>query len=189
MIQDILDRCLRRVQRLLLSPAKEWDAINGDSADMADIYKSYVLPLVMFSALAGAIGSLMMGLSIGFVIRDLLLAIIIWLASVYLFSLIIDALAPTFGGQKNPGQAFKVAAYALTAVWLASTFNIIPALSILEILGVYALYSLYIGLPKLMNCPADKALAYTAVIGVCAFALYVILKILVVPLIIGLSMF
>jgi hypothetical protein len=185
MIQDIL----RRAQRLLLSPAKEWDAINGDHADMADTYKSYVSPLVIFSALAGAIGSLMMGLSIWFVLRSLLLAVIIGVASVYLFSLIIDALAPTFGGQKNPGQAFKVAAYAPTAAWLASVFNIIPALSILAVLGVYSLYLLYVGLPKLMNCPADKALGYAAVIVACVIVLSVILTIIVVPLIVGLSVF
>ncbi len=186
MIQDILGR----VQRLLLSPPAEWDAISGEPANMGDIYKNYVLPLVAFSAVAGAIGSFMLGLNFGFIVRSLLLTIIIGAAGVYIFSLIIDALAPTFGGQKNAGQALKVAAYAPTAAWVASIFNIIPALSILSFIGaLYSLYLLYVGLPKLMNCPADKALVYTVVIVVCAFVSALVLSFLLVPLIIGASMF
>jgi hypothetical protein len=185
MIQDILGR----VQRLLLSPGAEWDAISGESANMGDIYKNYVLPLVVFSAVAGAVGTFMLGLNVGFVLRSLLVAVIVGAASVYLFALIIDALAPTFGGQKNAGQALKVAAYAPTAAWVASVFNIIPASRIFLLLGLYSLYLLYVGLPKLMHCPEDKALVYTIVIFVCAFVGAMILTFLLVPLIVGASMF
>ena len=156
---------------------------------MGGIYKTYVLPLVAFSALAGAIGSMMLGLNFSLVLRELLLAVIVGAASVYLFSLIIDALAPTFGGQKNAGQAFKVAAYAPTAAWVASIFNIIPILSILSILGLYSLYLLYVGLPELMKCPKDKALVYTIVIFACAIVLAFVLSFLLVPIMIGASMF
>lgn len=131
----------------------------------------------------------MLGLDFGYILRSFLLAIIIGLASVYLFALIVDALAPTFGGQKNSGQAFKVVAYAPTAAWLASIFNIIPALSVLSILGLYSLYLLYVGLPKLMKCPADKALVYTIVVVLCAFVVGLVLTFLLVPIIIGASMF
>lgn len=185
MLQDILGR----VQRLLLSPATEWAAINGEPSDMGSIYKNYVLPLVAFSALAGAIGSMMLGVSLAIVLRGLLFAVIVGAAGVYLFALIIDALAPTFGGQKNAGQAFKVAAYAPTATWVASIFNIIPVLSILSILGLYSLYLLYVGLPELMKCPKEKALVYTIVIFACAIVLAVVLSFLLVPIMIGASMF
>ncbi len=185
MLQDIVGR----VQRLLLSPAAEWAAINGEPADMGSIYKNYVLPLVAFSALASAIGSMMLGVSLTFALRELLFAVIVGAASVYLFSLIIDALAPTFGGQKNAGQAFKMAAYAPTAAWVASVFNIIPMLGILSILGLYSLYLLYVGLPELMKCPQDKALIYTIVIFACAIVLAFILSFLLVPIMIGASMF
>jgi hypothetical protein len=40
------------------------------------------------------------------------------LLSVFLLALIIDALAPSFDGQKNRVQAFKVAAYTGTAGWV-----------------------------------------------------------------------
>jgi len=41
-------------------------------------------------------------------------------------------------------------------------------LGALAILGaLYSLYLLYLGLPKLMKCPQDKALGYTVVTVLC----------------------
>lgn len=174
MIQDILGR----VQRLLLSPATEWEAIGGEPANMGDIYKNYVLPLIAFAAICVTIGVLWFGL-IALALRMFVMIVLSWLIGVYLFSLIIDALAPTFGGQKNSGQAFKVAAYAPTAAWVASIFSIISALSILSFIGsIYSLYLLYVGLPKLMNCPADKALVYTAAVFICGIVAMIIVGVL-----------
>ena len=49
---------------------------------------------------------------------------------VFILSFIINALAPTFGAQKNSAQAFKVAVYSYTPAWLAGVFQIIPALGV-----------------------------------------------------------
>lgn len=79
----------------------------------------------------------------------------------------MNALAPTFGGQKNPLAAFKLMAYGSTAMLLAGIFSLIPTLSILGLVGLYSIYLIYVGLPVLMKCPREKALAYTAVLIVC----------------------
>jgi len=90
---------------------------------------------------------------------------------VFVLALIIDALAPTFGGQKNPIQALKVAAYSATAAWVAGIFGLIPALGFLGLLGLYSLYLLFLGLPILMKAPEDKAMGYTLVVIVAAIVL------------------
>ncbi len=43
---------------------------------------------------------------------------VLGLIGIFLWSLIINALAPTFGGQKDSVQALKTAAYAATAAWV-----------------------------------------------------------------------
>ena len=78
------------------------------------------------------------------------------------------ALAPTVGATKNRVQALKVAAYSLTASWLVCVIGLIPSLSMLWILGLYSLYLLWIGLPKLMKVPADKVIGYVVASIVCA---------------------
>src|SRR5262249_4682007 len=87
-------------------------------------------------------------------------------------SVIINALAPTFGGQQNSSQALKVAVYAYTPAWVAGVLNIVPMLGLLGLLAaLYGLYLLYLGLPRLMKCPQDKAIGYTVVVVVCAIVI------------------
>src|SRR3546814_386237 len=91
---------------------------------------------------------------------------VLTLAAIYIVALVIDALAPTFGGQKNPIQALKVAVYSGTAGWVAGIASLLPTLAILGGLvgGLYSLYLLYLGLPRLMKAPEDKAVVYTVVV-------------------------
>ncbi|MFW9777128.1 YIP1 family protein, partial [Brucella melitensis] len=84
---------------------------------------------------------------------------------VYVLALVINALAPTFGGTQNQGQALKVAVYASTAAMLGGVFSLLPALAILGLVAaLYSLYLLYLGLPLLMRSPAARAVPYTAVV-------------------------
>jgi hypothetical protein len=101
-----------------------------------------------------------------------ILVFVMSIVAVFILSFIIDALAPTFGAQKNSSQAMKVAVYSYTPAWIAGVLNILPPLSILGILaGLYGIYLLYLGLPHLMKAPQDKAVPYTAVVVVCAIVL------------------
>jgi hypothetical protein len=94
------------------------------------------------------------------------------IVSVFLVSLVINALAPTFGGQQDSIQALKVAVYSYTPAWIAGALRILPLLGIFAIFAaLYGLYLLFLGLPRLMKCPEDKALGYTAVVVVCAIVL------------------
>jgi hypothetical protein len=110
-----------------------------------------------------------------------LITYLLSLGAVYVFALIIDALAPTFGSQKDSLLALKTAAYASTAGWIAGIAQILPFVGILiGIAGAaYSVYLLYLGLPFTMKTPADKAVGYTAVICVVALGLYWIIAIIV----------
>jgi hypothetical protein len=152
-----------RVQRLLMSPATEWDVIAGEAADVQKIYMNYIGPLVLASALAMALG-LVSFWGFGYALQTFVLQSISWLILVYVSAFIINMLAPNFGATPDMGQAFKLAAYAPTAIWVAGLINIVPALGIVGLLcSLYSLYLLYVGLPKLMKPAQDKAMVYTLV--------------------------
>jgi hypothetical protein len=95
---------------------------------------------------------------------------------VYVLGAIINALAPTFNAEKNKDQAFKVAIYSITPVWIAGILNIIPALGLLGILAaLYGIYLMYLGLRQVMKSPDDKAVAYTAVVAIsCLVVMFVL---------------
>ena len=72
------------------------------------------------------------------------------IVAVFVLSLVIDFLAPTFGGQKDNAQALKLAAYSYTPAWVAGVLQILPLLGVLGLLaGLYGIYLLYLGLPTL----------------------------------------
>jgi hypothetical protein len=100
------------------------------------------------------------------------------LAMVFVLALIVDALAPTFGGTRSPVNALKVMAYSSTAVFVGGIFSLMPALSALGLLAaLYSIYLLYTGVPVLMKCPPDKATAYAAVVMVCGFVAMALMSI------------
>ncbi len=176
---------IERAKRICLAPAAEWLVIAPETTDRGSLYKGYVIPLAAIGPIATFIGLSLIGTSVGFggmirlpLLWGLTTAIVgylLALAMVFVISLIIDALAPNFGGEKSPMQAFKLAAYAFTPAWLAAIFHVIPALGILAVLGgIYGLYVLYLGTMPLMRVPKDKAVGYTAVIVVCAIVVGIV---------------
>jgi hypothetical protein len=174
-----------RAKNLILQPAAEWDKIAGETHTVQGLYTGWIMILAAIGPIAAFIGGSIVGMgAFGISYRvPILHGLVMMIASyamalgmVYVFALVIDALAPSFDGTKDFGQAFKVAAFAPTASWLASVFGILPMLSILSILGLYSLYLLWVGLPKLMKVPEAKAAPYTVV---------VILVGLVIALVIG----
>lgn len=169
-----------RAKNIIVTPRTEWDAIAADPTPPGKLITGYVLPLAAAAAIAGFVGMTMvsfMGMRMGFAagLGMAIYQVIMSVASVFIVGFIIDALAPTFGGQKNMGQAVKVAAYSYTPVWLLGILAIIPMLGMLAIIGaVYAVYLLYLGLPRLMRNPAEKSAGYTALVVVSAIVVGIV---------------
>lgn len=169
---------IARVKALLLQPTATWDVIDVEPATIGGLYRSYVIPLTAIPAVCTFIGLLAFGyggLAFSFRPSPVWLAVqfvvsyALSLAMVFVLALVIEALAPNFGAVRDRTQAFKLAAYAPTASWVAGVFSLLPALGIIGLLGgLYALYTLYKGLPKLMKAPQDKAGPYFAVVLVVA---------------------
>ena len=175
-----------RIKNILLTPKAEWTVIAGETAPNGDILKSYVLPLAAIPAIAGFIGGSLIGHSMPFIggtyrvpiVAGVGLAIfgfVMAIVGVYILSFIVNALASTFAAEKSDTQAFKLVVYSSTAGWLGGVFHLIPGLGILAVLAsLYGIFLLYLGLPRLMKCPEDKAIGYTAVIVVVAIVVFVV---------------
>jgi hypothetical protein len=172
-----------RVKGILLTPRTEWEAIDAEQTTAAELFRGYIAPLAAIGPVAQLIGDTVVGIPLPFggtirlpfgtALISALLTYVLTLAGTYILALVIDALAPTFNGQRGQIQALKLAAYASTAAWVAGVFAIIPWLRPLMIVGLYSLYLLYLGLPVLMKSPREKVLPYTAVVVLAAILLFV----------------
>ncbi len=178
-----------RAKNIVLTPKSEWIAIDREPSTIRDIYSGYVVPLALVPVIAGFIGTSVIGMNIpglGLVrigvlagIATAVLQFALSLGLVYVLALIIEALAPSFGGWKNRVAAFKAAAYSMTPMWLAGIFSVYPPLSFLVLVGLYGVYVLYLGLPRLMRAAPEKAGGYTGVVVASAFVLSFVLMALV----------
>jgi hypothetical protein len=175
-------KIIERIKAILTTPRTEWPAAAAEPATVQSLYAGYIaivaaLPIIAGFIKGSLIGSSAFGITvrtpIGMGIVGMLLHYVLALVIVYVVALIINALAPTFGGQKDMVQALKTVAYAWTASWVAGIAVIVPWLGwLIAIAGaVYAIYLLYLGLPHTMKCPPEKAGGYTAVSVIIAIVL------------------
>lgn len=168
---------VERVQAILLKPKATWPVIEGEPDDIAGLYKNYLVYLAGMSSLAAFIGFSLIGtgmMGIHFRVpilaglANMVVGFVLTLVMIYVLALVANALAPSFGGQKDMGKAFKLVAYGATAGLLGGVFNLLPALSMLGLLAaLYSIYLLYTGVPVMMKVPEGKALGFTAVLIVC----------------------
>jgi hypothetical protein len=172
-----------RVMNILMRPRAEWGVIAAEPANVQGLFLGYAAILAAIPAVAQIVHGLLPFCLFGacwtpnpvFVVVGAVVYYIASLASVFVIGIIIDALAPSFGGQKSQEQAMKVAVYSWTAAWLAGVFVIVPWFGgLLSLVGLYSLYLLYTGLPALMKAPEGQSLGYTAVVVVLAIVVSVI---------------
>lgn len=173
-----------RAKAMLLDPSAEWMAIERESGDPAYLLSRYVAVLALIPAVFGFIGASVVGVVVpgtGLVRASLfdgcfgaIFGYVMAFGIVLVLALIIDLLAPLFGGKKDFDNAFKLAVYSYTPVWLTGIFLLLPGLRFLTLTGFYGAYVLALGLSRLMKSPVPKSYGYAAVIVVCACALTLI---------------
>lgn len=174
-----------RVKGILLTPSAEWERIEREPTTIGGLFTGYVCILAAIPAVAGLIGGQLFGIGIpglsvkpglAFGITSAVMGYVGALLAVFILGMVIDALAPSFGAEKNRVQAFKVAAYSYTASWVAGVLGLIPALGILMLLAaLYGCFLLYLGLPRVMKAPADKAPGYAIVTIIVAVVVSIVI--------------
>jgi len=176
---------VERVKAILLKPAETWPVIELEPTDIGRIYKEYLLILAAIPAVASFIGLSLIGFGgFGMSFRvpllaglgNMIVSYVLSLVMIFVMALIANALAPTFGGEKNAINALKLIAYGSTAALVGGIFSLLPMLSMLGLLAaLYSIYLIYSGIPVLMKAPPGKAAGYTAVLVVCGIVAGVML--------------
>lgn len=175
-----------RAKNIITQPAKEWDIISMEIPNQSQIILGYVLILAGAAAVAAFIGYGFIGFNSGFLgiriagvdwgIYQALAVLIGAIMGVYVCALVIDALAPSFGSEKNMGRSVQLVAYSYTPAWIGGLLAIYPPIAFIGgLFGLYGLYIMYIGLPKIKKTPADKQVGYFIVSIVAVIIVYFVI--------------
>lgn len=177
---------VERVKNILIQPKTEWPVIEREQTSAQALYTGYIMPLAAIGPIAMLVGLSVVGVQVPFMgttriplsslIPQMLVSYVLGLAGVYVLALIINTLAPSFGGMSNLTQALKVAAYGATAAWVGGIFHLFPLMGVLGLLAaLYTLYLLYLGLPVLMKSLPARSLGYTLSVVIAAIVLFVVI--------------
>jgi len=167
-------KAVLRATAMLVDPGGAWTRLDREPLDAFYLLIGYVAPLALIPALSSFVGACLVGVIVpgGNVVRapiidglfSAVFGYVATLAEVLLVALLIEALAPLFGGRRDFASALKLAAYSFTPLWLAGIFLLLPGLHFLALTGFYGAYILAKGLPLLMKSPAPKSHPYAAAI-------------------------
>jgi len=188
---------VERAKNIIITPKTEWDAVSAEEANIQQILLGYVLPLALIPTIAVIIGWGVIGIfgfrSFTYGIAMGLVQLINAFLSVLITGFVIDALAPSFGSQKNMGRAVQLVAYSMTPIWIAGILNIFPSIGWLAgLIGLYGLYLMYLGLSPLMKTPEDKKVGYLVVSIIILIVVYFVIAAILTAILMavfGLSIF
>ena len=180
---------IERAKNILLTPKTEWERIDGEASTIKSIYLGYAMILAAIGPICGLIGSLLFPVNLGIIsvripimsaVTSAITSYVLGLAALYVISLVLDALAPNFGGTKDATKAFKLAAYSMTAGWVCGVFSLLlmlgPLLLLVALAALaYGIYLLYLGSTRVMKVAQDKAVTFTAIAAVLMIVVYIVI--------------
>ncbi len=189
-----------RAKNIIMKPADEWNVIAGEPATVSGLFTGYAMilaavPLVAALIFTGALGMSAAGMggmggggamAMGFtaIAGMAVIGYVLSLVTLYLMSLIVNAVSPSFNGKSDMVQSTKLMTYASTPTWVAGLVSWIPILGWLISLAAiaYVVYLIYLGLKPVLGVPQEKVAGFTVVIVL----MYIVLSLVVSGIIVGL---
>ncbi len=176
----------RRAWSVASRPRETWPSIAAERLTPLALLLVYVVPLSLIPAVAWIIGVLRGGYYIvipGFgenvpLERIFTAGALVVVASVFSVSVLAGVfwlLAPLYGVRRNIRDAFKVAAYGTTPMWIAGPALIIPVLTLA--MAAATLHSLYLyvsGLEDVLGVSPSDGAEFVGVAMVCLIALSIL---------------
>jgi hypothetical protein len=177
---------IQRIKDILFKPKDTWPQIKAETTGIGQVFTGYAMILAAVPAVFGMLGFALVGQSFGPItgffripFTYALVWAIVWyvliLVALYIEGLVINALAPSFGSKPSLVNAYKLAVYSSTPMFVAGILNIVPALGILVFLiSLYSFFLLYIGMPVMMETPKEKHVGYYVVTLIVMLVIYFI---------------
>jgi hypothetical protein len=164
-----------RARSLIVRPSAAWDKIAEETGSARTLLMGWVAPLAAVPAVCGALGVTIFGIGFfgvglrppfGVAFAEMLAGYALTFAGVYLVALAAEAVAPLFGGRRDHLGALRLVAYSAAPYWLSGFFQLYPPIGWLAAVlgGLYSLYLMYLGLPRLLGVSGEQRVTAFAVL-------------------------
>jgi len=181
---------IKRVIAILTKPKEEWEVIKNEQMSVVDMYVKYSAILAAIPIVAGILGWILfvpISFGTGRILMMLILQSVIYLGCAFLLAIIIDALAPSFGAQKDMNKSLKVSIFSYYGIWISGVLFLIPRFWGIAFLAglIYASILMFLGLQSMKESPKDKAIGFYAAVIIANILLIFIARYIVARIILG----
>jgi hypothetical protein len=170
---------IERAKNMIITPKTEWLVISSESTTAQQVTMTYVLPLALAAAAAAFVGHGFLSgghMAIGWGIYSAIEVLVSSVLSVFVSAFVVDALAPSFGSEKDFNRSARLVAYSYTPSLIGSLLAIYPPIGIIgSLFGLYGIYLWYLGLGPMKNTPEDKKVLYMIVSVVVLIVIWAII--------------
>ncbi len=183
---------ISRVKAVFTNPKGVWDEVKAEPGSVRDIYFKYVLVLAAIPAICGFVGMTVFGMSLPFVgtvrwpfFSGLVAAVVEYgmsLLGVYIAAMVIEKLAPKFGGQVSIENALKLVVNAGIPSYVAGVLSLIPSLSFLGLFfGIFSIYVFFQGVTPMTGVGDDSRIKYAIVSAIGIFIVMIVIRLVSAP--------
>lgn len=151
-----MSKIINRVKAILFKPGTAFDEFKAEALTENELFKGYLIFIAAVPAIGGFFGSLFVGENF---FRALLWAVLFFgfsIGGVWATAKTLNFFARSFRAEQDYVAFLKLSAYTFTPVFLACFFFLIPPIYGFALLGIYGFYVFWVGLPKLVDCPAEE---------------------------------
>jgi len=183
-----MENLIDRAKNIVIQPKNTWEVIKTEETSVPKLFTGYVFPLLLIPAIASFIGYGFIGFNVGFFgqassiewgISQAITTFATAFIGIFVSAWVISRLAQNFRTAVSLTNAIKLVAYSYTPSLLSGVFYLIPALTILLLIGgLYSLYVLYLGFQPITNVSEQQKTSYflisiIAIIVVSVFVAFV----------------
>lgn len=152
---------LARLQAMLTEPRAEWPAIAAEPATVQSITAGWLLLVAAIGPLAALVGYQDLGwpraarIAAGLYVTTLVVT--------FMLALVVDVVAPSFGGKRDYVASLKLVAYAFAAVYVAGIGHVIGHWGgvLVWVAAIWTWIAFHAGAPLLGRCDARRAMPFT----------------------------
>ena len=168
---------LRFIWGLFVAPSRQWNEIRDARLGLGKAV-SYVMILAAIPVISGFIGTTQFGWQVGHsdvvkltpgsaaVISLLYYAVII--AATLSVGWMVHWMANTYGASQDLTQCIVMAAFIPTPLFLVGIFQLAPILWLNLVVGLpalaYTVFLLYVGIPVMMQIPAERGFLFASAV-------------------------
>jgi len=168
---------LAHIWGLFVHPAHEWQVIKDSNKTLGQVL-GYIMVLAAIPVLSGFIGTTQFGWQVGSAetvrlttasagIIALLYYLVI-IVAVFSVGWMIHWMGATYGADQPLTQCIVLAAFIPAPLFLVGIFQLVPILWLNLLVGLpalaYTVFLLYVGIPAVMEIPAERGFLFASAV-------------------------